>query len=351
MRDFASRRLQRMDAYVPGEQPQNRQFIKLNTNESPFPPSPLVAEAIRSFDADSLRLYPPPGADDLVAAIAAYHGVRPAQVFAGNGSDEVLALSFLAFCDEAVYFPDITYGFYSVYADLFGIRGVQIPLADDYAINVDDYASFTGCVFIANPNAPTGLALSAAHIEDILRANPDHVVMIDEAYADFARENALALLDRYENLLIVRTFSKSRALAGLRIGYAVGREPLIQALYKAKDSFNSYNLDRMAIAAGCAAMRDDAYFKKSCAAVVATREQTKSALRELGFSVLDSQTNFVFARHERISGHNLCVRLREKSILVRHFDRPRIRDFVRITIGTPEEMRALRAALGEILSE
>ncbi len=339
--------------YVPGEQPKLPNLVKLNTNENPYGPSPRALAALRAEAGDTLRLYPDPNCDSLKQAIAAFHKLKPAQIFVGNGSDEVLAHTFLALLkhDEPALFPDITYSFYPVYCGLYGIEYRQVPLTGSFEIRVDDYLRPNGGIIFPNPNAPTGRPLALAEIERLLRANAGSVVVVDEAYVDFGAESAVGLVERYPQLLVVHTLSKSHSLAGLRVGYALGHADLIEALRRVKDSFNSYPLDRFAVAGAAAAMEDRAYFEQTCAKVVATRTRLAGDLASLGFDVLPSAANFVFARHRRHGGAELAARLRERSIIVRHFNKPpRIEPFLRITVGTDAQCVALIAALKVILA-
>jgi histidinol-phosphate aminotransferase len=337
--------------YVPGEQPKMDNLVKLNTNEHPFGPSPRALEAIRAATQDSLRLYPDPNSDSLKSALAKHHGVQPAQIFVGNGSDEVLAHAFMALLKRpgGLWFPDITYSFYPVYCGLYGIDYRTIPLTDDYTIRADDYlphdGQAAGAIIFPNPNAPTGCALSLADVERIVAGNPQAVVLIDEAYVDFGAESAVGLVNRFPNLLVAHTFSKSRSLAGLRVGYAVGSAELIEGLERVKNSFNSYPLDRLALAGAVASVEDDAYFRASNAQVIATRKTLVADLQALGFEVLPSAANFIFARHPSHAGASLASGLRERAIIVRHFKLPRIDEFLRITVGTPEQYAALVSAL------
>ena len=341
--------------YVPGEQPKIDNLIKLNTNEHPWGPSPRALEAIRAATHDGLRLYPDPNCDALKAELARHHGVAPSEVFVGNGSDEVLAHAFMALLKHpgGLWFPDITYSFYPVYCGLYGIEHRSVPLADDFSIRADDYlpqpGQAAGAIIFPNPNAPTGRLLPLAEVERIVAGNPQAVVLIDEAYIDFGGESAVPLVRKYPNLLVCHTFSKSRSLAGLRVGYAIGPAPLIEALERVKNSFNSYPLDRLALAGAVASVQDDAYFRESCAKVVAVREQLVTQLQALGLEVLPSAANFIFARHPQRAGADLTARLRERAIIVRHFKLPRIDQFMRITVGTPEQCKALVDALREIL--
>ena len=351
MNKYWSSRLAGIKPYVPGEQPKNEKLIKLNTNENPYPPSPKVMEAVNKVSAPQYRLYPDPECSDLIKAISETHGVAPEQVFVGNGSDEVLAFSFLAFFDpgKEIVFGDITYSFYPVYANIFGLSYRQIPLNEDFTYDVEAFCGNNYGVVIANPNAPTCIDMGLKNIEKILAANPNAVVIVDEAYVDFGCESAIGLLDRYPNLLIVRTFSKSRSLAGLRVGYAIGSKDLIAGLNAVKNCINSYTIDRVALAAAEAAVRDREYFEETRAKIIAAREKTAAALREIGFTVTDSKTNFIFAKYPGRSGNELFAALRQRGILVRHFSAPRIDDWLRITIGTDEEMETLVNTLREII--
>lgn len=342
--------------YIPGEQPKITNLIKLNTNEHPWGPSPRALDAIRSATHDSLRLYPDPNADALKAALARHHDVSANQVFVGNGSDEVLAHAFMALLNRpgGLWFPDITYSFYPVYCGLYDMDYRTVPLAEDFTICVDDYlprdGQAAGAIIFPNPNAPTGCPLSLAEVERIVAGNPQAVVLVDEAYVDFGAESAVGLVKRYPNLLVCHTFSKSRSLAGLRVGYAVGSAELIDGLERVKNSFNSYPLDRLALAGAVASVEDDAYFRDSCAKVIATREQLVADLKDLGFEVLPSAANFVFARHHTHAGAALASGLRERAILVRHFKQARIDNFLRITVGTPEQCAALVDALKTLVT-
>lgn len=339
--------------YVPGEQPKQAGIIKLNTNENPYPPAPGVKKALDRMDHGELRLYPDPESGVLVKALAAYYGVSEKQVFVGVGSDDVLAMAFLTFFNTGrlILFPDITYSFYDVWADLFRMPYEQIPLDDAFRIRTEDYIGREcGGIVIANPNAPTGAFLPLAEIEKIIAANRDVVVIVDEAYVDFGAESALPLLKKYDNLLVVQTFSKSRAMAGMRIGYAFGNEKLIGYLSDCRFSFNSYTMNRPALAAGAAALADEAYFKDICGRIIKTRERVKEEFRELGFSFADSRTNFVFAAHEKVPAKEIFEMLKEKKIYVRYFAKPRIDNYLRITIGTDEEMDRLLSVLREYLA-
>lgn len=340
--------------YVPGEQPKIEGMVKLNTNECPYGPGPAVLAAIAAQASESLRLYPDPQSQALKDAVAAHHGVRPAQVFVGNGSDEVLAHAFQALLRHPapLLHPDISYSFYPVYARLYGIATRTLPLAEDFSIRVDDYlgAGPNGGIIFPNPNAPTGMGLPLREIERLLQGNPDSVVLVDEAYVDFGGETAASLVDTHPQLLVVRTLSKSRALAGLRVGYALGHPDLIQALDRVKDSFNSYPLDRLAIAGGVAAMQDTAWFESTRARILATRDRMTAGMQALGAEVLPSQANFVFARFPRRDGAAVAAALRERRVLVRHFRQPeRIAPFLRITVGTEADTDALLKALSDAL--
>ena len=354
MKKYWSRRIRDMVPYVPGEQPKDRVFIKLNTNENPYPPSPKALEALREAADDRLRLYPDPECTQLRAAIAAAHGLSPEQVFAGNGSDEVLAFCFQAFFDpdRPVCFADITYTFYAVYAEYFGLTPRLIPLGEDFSLPVAPFCTGdSGGVVVANPNAPTGLEVHQADLVHILESNPQAVVLVDEAYIDFGGISADALVDRYDNLVVVRTLSKGHGLAGLRVGYALGHPDLMAALRCVRDSINSYTVDRAAQAAAAASIADRAYFEHQAARVQATRTRSAAQLRGLGFEVTDSKANFLFVHHPKVAAKTLLDGLRQRGILVRWFDRPRISGHLRITVGTDEEMDALCAALEELTEE
>ena len=353
MNPYWSKTVRGLTPYVPGEQPKLADLVKLNTNENPYGPSPRALDALRAEVGDTLRLYPDPNSDKLRQAIAASHRLKPDQVFVGNGSDEVLAHLFLGLLkhERPVLFPDITYSFYPVYCGLYDIGFRQVPLTESFEIRVDDYFAPNGGVIFPNPNAPTGRPLALAEIERLLVANTASVVVVDEAYVDFGAESAVGLIDRHPQLLIVRTLSKSHALAGLRVGYALGERGLIEALQRVKDSFNSYPLDRFAIAGAAAAIEDRDYFEQTRSRVIATRTRLVGELGSLGFEVLPSAANFVFARHARFGGAELAARLRERNIIVRHFSKPpRIEPFLRITVGSDAQCAALLAALGAILA-
>lgn len=329
--------------YTPGEQPNVENMIKLNTNENPYPPSPKVVEAMKSLQADTLRLYPDPTCADLVKTLADYHNVNPENVFVGVGSDDVLAMAFLTFfnSDKPILFPDITYSFYDVWADLFRIPYETPALNEQFCICKEDYYKENGGVIFPNPNAPTGVYANLDTVEDIVKHNSDVIVIVDEAYIDFGGKSALSLVEKYNNLLVVRTFSKSRSMAGMRIGYAVGNPTLIKYLNDAKYSFNSYTMDQTALSYGKAAVLDEDYFIRTCLKIMNTRELTKKELSALGFTFPDSQANFIFATHPKYAAKDLFAALREKNIYVRYFNKPRIDNYLRITIGTDEEMQAL----------
>lgn len=337
--------------YVPGEQPDVPGMIKLNTNECPYPPAPGVQAAIAAMRSRDLRLYPDPDASVLVEGLADYYGVKREQVFVGVGSDDVLSMAFLTFfnSDKPILFPDVTYSFYDVWADLYRIPYETCALDDYFRIRPQDYKRLNGGVIFPNPNAPTGVYEPLDLVEEIVRANRDVVVIVDEAYIDFGGESALPLIRKYDNLLVVQTFSKSRAMAGMRIGFAMGDEKLIKYLRDAKFSFNSYTLNRPALALGAEALKDRAYFEEITGRIVATRERVKGELKKLGFTFPDSLTNFIFATHERIPAAQIFQALRERNIYVRHWDKPRISDYLRITVGTDEEMDTLLSFLREYI--
>ncbi|MCD8381444.1 MAG: histidinol-phosphate transaminase [Clostridiales bacterium] len=350
MKEFWSDRIQNITPYTPGEQPRDRKLIKLNTNENPYPPSPRALEAIRQGTGESLRLYPDPAGTELVQALAEIYGLETDQIFVGNGSDEVLSFAFQAFFDRGseIVFPDITYSFYPVYANLFGIRCRTVPLREDFTLPVELFLGGNDGIVIANPNAPTGMETGTDGIRRILEGNPEQVVIVDEAYVDFGGESVVPLIRDYPNLLVVQTASKSRSLAGLRVGFAFGQPDLIAGLNCVKNSVNSYTLDRLAIAGATASVRDVDYFDARRRWVMETRERTAKRLKALGFTVLPSKANFIFVSHPAVSGRELFSGLRREGILVRWFDQPRISDFLRITIGTDEEMDALGTALARL---
>lgn len=347
MSRFWSPQIHQLAPYVPGEQPKMANLVKLNTNENPYAPSPAVLEAIHEATGDSLRLYPDPDASRLTDAIARFYQIKPQQVFAGNGSDEVLAHIFMAFFrqDKPLLFPDITYSFYPVYCGLYDIDYRLVPLDQHFGIDVDAFDTDNGGIIFPNPNAPTGCLLSLGSLRRLLQRNTESVVVIDEAYVDFGGESAIALIDEFPNLLVTQSLSKSRSLAGLRIGFAAGHPDLIEALIRVKDSFNSYPLDSIAIAAGVAAMQDRAYFDETRRKVIDSRESVAAELAEMGFQVLPSAANFVFATHPHHDAADIAQRLREQGIIVRYFNKPRIQQFLRITIGTPAENAVLLRVL------
>ena len=351
MSRFLSPTLAAVTPYTPGEQPQDQQYIKLNTNESPYLPSPAVIAAVSEHEVEKLRLYSDPACADLLKAAAAHFGLQPEQIMPGNGSDENLFFALRAFCDadHPLAYADITYGCYGVWCGLMHIPSHIIPLKEDFTLDPKDYYGLNQTIVLANPNAPTGIALPRAEIEGILKANPNNVVIVDEAYVDFGGESCVPLIDQYENLLVVQTFSKSRQLAGARLGLAMGNAKLIADLNRVKFSLNPYNINRLTLKAGQAALEDTAYFEKTRAAIMDTRAWTMQQLTDRGFTVLDSRANFVFASTERISGGVLYKKLKKNGILVRHFDAPRIENWLRITIGTPEQMQALMDAVDKIL--
>ena len=340
MSKFWSQRTHELDPYTPGEQPQDTQYIKLNTNENPYPPSPLALTAMQQAVSEDLRLYSDPNANKLKQAIADYYHVDISNVFVGNSSDEVLAHSFAALLnhDKPLLYPDISYSFYPSYIKLFGIKAKAIPLDDDLCINFDDYTQDNGSIVFPNPNAPTGIAIPLDAIEQLAIKNPDSVILIDEAYVDFGGESAIPLTQKYANIVVVQTFSKSRSLAGLRLGFAIAPAQLIDGMERVKNSFNSYPIDRIAIEGGTASIQDKTHFDDNCQKIIATRKKTTQALNKLGFTTLDSSSNFVFATHHNIPAEQLYLALKKQGVLVRYFNKPRIDNYLRITIGTDEEM-------------
>lgn len=339
--------------YVPGEQPKDKTYIKLNTNENPYPPSPKAIEAITAAANADLRLYPDPTCDKLVQAAANYYGLSAEQVFVGNGSDEILAFAFAAFFDPAkpVLFPDITYSFYKVYAKLYGLKTELITLDEQFNVQVEHFNKPNSGIIIPNPNAPTAQAISLKDIRTLLDMNPNQAVIIDEAYIDFGGESAIELIEHYPNLLVVQTLSKSRSLAGLRVGLAFGSAELIDGLNRIKNSFNSYTLDRLALAGAVAALEDEAHFQETTAMVIRTREFVTEQLLALGFLVTDSKANFVFISHPQMMAKQIFQQLREKGVLVRYFDQPRINEYLRVSIGTDEEMASFIKAIEEIVGQ
>jgi histidinol-phosphate aminotransferase len=351
MNRYWSRTVKNINPYIPGEQPKDRKYIKLNTNENPYPPSPKVIEAIKRAADETLRLYPDPTCDDLRVAIAEYYSLGKEQVFIGNGSDELLAFSFPAFFEPAgkpVLFAEVTYSFYPVYAAFFNTRYTLIPVDEQFNIPPEGYYDDNGGIIIANPNAPTGKGFSGRDIEAILSRNENSVVIIDEAYVDFGGRSAVNLINNYPNLLVIKTLSKSHSLAGLRVGYAMGNEGLIEGIIRVKDSFNSYTVDRLALAGAAAAIKDDAYFQETRSKIIQTRERVAARLLAMGIKVIPSQANFIFISSEQCPGDILFQRLREKGVLVRYFNKPRIDNFIRVTIGTDAEMDYFLDALAAI---
>ena len=351
MSKFIQERLRSLTEYVPGEQPQDKKYIKLNTNESPYPPSPYAVEAVTRETVEDLRLYSDPESKVLKEAIAKFYGLDAKNVFVSNGSDEVLNFFFMAFCDgeKKVCFPDISYGFYKVFGDLYSLDYETVPLKEDFSIDPDDYLNKGKNIVIANPNAPTGLALGLGDIEKIVSSNPQYVVVIDEAYVDFGAESAVELTKKYDNLLIVQTFSKSRSLAGARLGFAIANDEIIKDLEKIKYSTNPYNVNRLTQLLGAKTISDRDYFDSCRKKIMEAREYTTAELRKLGFDVLDSKANFIFAKSDRISGEDLYLALKDRGILVRHFTGERIREYNRITIGTMADMEEFVRVLKEII--
>lgn len=353
MSRFLNENLKSLESYTPGEQPRDKNYIKLNTNESPYPPSPEVIQAISADEVSDLRLYSDPTCKVLKEKLAQRYDVNPENVFVSNGSDESLNFFFMAFCssENKVIFPEISYGFYKVFCDLYGISYEQIPLSNDFSISINDYTNVKKHVVIANPNAPTGLALSVSDIEKIVKSNPDNLVLIDEAYVDFGAQSVIPLTKKYDNLVVVQTFSKSRSLAGARLGFAIANEKIIEDLEKIKYSTNPYNINRLTLVAGVAAIDSDDYFMKNCEKIIKTREYTEDELKKLGFYCIPSSANFIFAKSDKIKGETIYKKLKEKGVLVRHFTKPEICDFNRITIGTQEEMQNFITKVKECLNE
>ena len=351
MSKYWSQVVQKLEPYVPGEQPKDKTYIKLNTNENPYPPSPKVLEAMRETANENLRLYPTPTCDELRNCIAEYHGLKKEQIFVGNGSDEVLAFSFLAFFNpnSPILFPDITYSFYPVYCAMFHIDYRLITLKEDFSIPVEEFFANNGGIIFPNPNAPTGKAVTLQDIEEILKHNRDQVVIVDEAYIDFGGVSALTLIDTYSNLLIVQTLSKSRSLAGMRVGFAMGHSDLIEALDRVKNSINSYTLDRVALAGAMESFKEESYFQDTRQKVIATREQTVALLENMGFQVIPSSANFIFISHSLFAAEELYQQLRKEGILVRYFNKERINNFLRVSIGTDEEMECFIKKIAEIV--
>ena len=335
-----TKNLRNIEPYVPGEQSKDKDIVKINANENPYPPSPKAAEVLKSFDTNKLRFYPSANSTKLKEAIAKYYKVDVSNVFVGNGSDDVLAVAFQSFfnSEKPIVYPDLTYSFYPVWCSLFGIKYKNYPVGDDFRINPEDYREKNGGVVIPNPNAPTSLGEGLDFVEKILNYNQDSVVIIDEAYVDFGGTSSIPLIDKYENLLVTGTFSKSRSLAGLRIGFAIGSKALIDVMEAVKNSYNSYTVDSLSIEMGAASIEDDEYFKSTCKKVIKTRERVTLELKKLGFDVLDSQTNFIFATHNEHNMKSLFEYLKTQKVFIRYFSLPRIENYVRITIGTNEEM-------------
>lgn len=344
--------IRKVEPYVPGEQPKEKNIIKLNTNENPYPPASGVKNVLKNFSADDLRLYPDPSSDELVGALAKRYGVKPSQVFVGVGSDDVISMCFLTFfnSDKPIVFPDITYSFYDVWASVYNIPFETKPLDENFFINENDYFCENGGIIFPNPNAPTGVFESLDKIEKIIKANPDVIVIIDEAYIDFGGESCIPLLEKYDNLIVVQTFSKSRSMAGARIGFAIGSERLIKYLNDVKFSINSYTMNCLTQKIGVEAVRDEDYFKKTVDKIISTRENAKIRLKELGFDFPDSMSNFIFASHKKIPAKEIFEELKKKNIFVRYWNKPRIDNYLRITIGTDEEMEKLFEALESIVN-
>ena len=352
MNRFLSKVARNVEPYTPGEQPKDMRYIKLNTNESPYGPGSAVLSTIKNYDTDKMRLYPSPDMLELKIAIAKRNNIEANQVFAANGSDEVLAMIFMAYTnpDKPVYFADITYGFYGVYSELFGTKTNIVPLSDDLSINSSDYNNLSGAIFIANPNAPTGLLLDKATIENIIINNPNAIVIIDEAYVDFADDaSVISLINKFDNLIVVQTFSKSRGLAGARLGFAFANKEIIEGLERIKFSFNPYNINRVTEAIGIASLNDNLYFLETVQKIKTTRERIKAEMQKMGFFITNSKSNFLFAKHEKISGEDVYTKLRQNGILVRYFGKERIKDYVRITIGTDDEMNQLLTELKKVV--
>ena len=353
MSKFLDERYSGLAAYVPGEQPQDKQYIKLNTNESPYPPSPQVLDAVNKAETELLRLYPDPDGRVLTKKLADYYGVKSENIMLANGSDDILNFAFMAYGanGKKSYFADITYGFYSVFANLHNSDYTEIPLKEDFTIDLPEFCGVDGCVFIANPNAPTGIALTLQEVERVVASNPDYVVVIDEAYVDFGTESAVSLVNKYNNLLVVQTYSKSRSMAGARLGYAIGSADIIGDLHKLRYSTNPYNINRLTLVAGAATVDSQGYYDDNCKAIMESREYTMAELEKLGFTFTDSKANFIFAESDKIDGGELYLKLKDKGILVRHFTADRIKNYNRITVGTREQMGKLVEAVKQILED
>ena len=357
MGKFWSDKIKEIEPYTPGEQPKDKKYIKLNTNENPYPPSAKVIEKIESMNLKDLKLYPDPDVTELRKVITEYFSnkindkITHKQVFIGNGSDEILAFIFMTFFNarDKVYYPDITYSFYPVYADLFNVKEIKIPLNDNFEIEIQKYFRLDGHIVITNPNAPTSIALKLEEIEEIVKKNPNQLVVVDEAYIDFGADSAVKLVNKYDNVLVVQTFSKSRSFAGMRLGYAIGSGNIIEGLNRLKFSFNSYTIDRISIEAGIESFKDDDYFIKINAKIIETREKTVKKLKELGFKVLNSSANFIFISHNKVFAGDLYKQLKDNGILVRYFAKDRIDNYLRVTIGTDEEMEIFIEKLEKLL--
>lgn len=352
MSKFVNEKISKLDAYVPGEQPKDKKYIKLNTNESPYPPSKKAIK-LAGKEIVNCNLYPDPDCADLISEIAKTLKVKSENVIVSNGSDEVLNFAFLAYCDEntPAIFPDISYGFYKVFAGVNGVPYEEIALKDDFSIDIDDYVGKNGVVFIANPNAPTGLSITLKDIEKLLKSNKDRVVVIDEAYVDFGAESAVKLIKKYDNLLVTQTFSKSRSMAGARLGFGVASKKIIDDLKTVKYSTNPYNVNRVTACMGIGALKDAKYFKQNVASIIENREAVTKELKLLGFTCLESKTNFIFCKSDKIGGEELYLKLKEKGVLIRHFKKERISDYIRVTVGSASEMQAFITAIRDILGE
>lgn len=351
MSRFLNTKYADLEAYTPGEQPRDKQYIKLNTNESPYPPSPQVLAALTGQDLEDLRLYSDPEGTALREKLAARYGCQPGNVFLSNGSDDILNFAFMAFAQDGAVFPGLTYSFYPVFADLHKVPYDTVPLKEDFTVDVEGLCGTGKFAVLANPNAPTGIALPLSEVEKIIASNPDRVVVIDEAYVDFGGESAAGLIDQYDNLLVVMTYSKSRSMAGARLGFALASRPIIQDLEKIKYSTNPYNVNRLTLKLGEAAVDSDAYFRDNAKKIMATREKTAKALRALGFTLPDSKSNFLFVKKEGLDGALLYQKLKDRGILIRHFSDPRIAQYNRVTVGTDQEMEAFLEGVKEIMAE
>ena len=351
MSRFLNNRLKSFNAYTPGEQPTDTAYIKLNTNESPYPPPPGVIEAVNKCELGKLNLYPNPDASGLIEKLSGFYNVMPENVVVGNGSDELLAFAFYAFFEKGAVFPDITYGFYPVYAELYDVPFTELPLREDLTVDVGDYIAVGKNIVLANPNAPTGTILSPEEIEKIVKSNPNQLVLIDEAYIDFGGVSVIPLTKKYDNLLVVHTYSKARSMAGARLAYAIGNEAIISDLKMMKYSFNPYNVNRLTQVAGIAAIEEDEYYFRNNIEIAKTRKCTAEHLHKLGFVMTDSKANFLFVKHPGIGGRELYIKLKNKGILIRHWEKERIKDYVRITIGTKAQMDKLIEAIKEVLGK